>query len=485
MIIGFLMMPFLIHQYGNDRYGLWVLVLNFTGYLGLLNLGVGGSVIKYVAEFKAKNDQKSLNQICSSSLFLYLIAGLIAAVFALFIAYYCIDYFKIPNELLYEAKFVILIAGLQIASSIPLGVFSSYMRGMQRYDLIAYISVIILIIRTITIVFFVLRGYGLVTLALIHLFCSWLEGIGKIIYVYWADKSFRLHYKYVNKNSFKMVFDYSLFFFLYFISFRIIFAVDNLLIGYFLGTASITFYAIAHRLIEYIRLIAMGTAVFQPTVSHLQAMNQNSKNLLIMSIATKYIMIIALPIGASYIIVGRQFLQLWIGDIYTSLSYPVLIILTIGIIGNLTQHIAIQVLQGIAKHSYAAYAAILQAAISIILMVILLNDYGLKGVAIGKTVPMLFFNLLWIPWYTCKLLETSFLKFLYEALTKPLFAVIIYSVFLFIITKFIIIQNWMTFCGTIFLSIFLYVICASYLCFSKEERHTRFQQFRSAFNISR
>ncbi len=441
MMVGFLMMPFLIHSYGDDRYGLWILTLNFTGYLGLLNLGVGGSVVKYVAEYTSKKDIASLNEICTASFCLYLGTGILAAILSVIISFYGIVYFKIPVQLLTEAKYVVLIIGLQIAASIPLSIFSSYMRGVQRYDAIAFISICMMILRTMAIVIFVLYGFGLICLAMIHFVTSLLEGAVQIIYVYKMNDGFKIGMKFIRKKSFRMVSDYSLFFFLYIIAIRLIFAADSLLIGYFIGTAAIAFYGVAHRLTGYIRLLVMGMSVFQPTVSQLEALNQNAKYKSLMSVGTKYVMMISLPMGASYMIVGHEFLNLWIGHKYAALSYPTLVILSIGIIAFLAQHICIQVLQGLAKHNLAAYSAVLQAVISIVLIIVLMKYYGIAGTALGKTIPMIMFNLLWIPWYTCRLLKISYRKFLGEAFFPPLFAVLIFSLTLYFLSQWIAIHD--------------------------------------------
>jgi len=64
-VIQFMMMPFLVHRLGDMQYGIWILIMSFTGYLGLFDFGVSGSVVKYVAEFRAKNDNAGLQPGCA------------------------------------------------------------------------------------------------------------------------------------------------------------------------------------------------------------------------------------------------------------------------------------------------------------------------------------------------------------------------------------------------------------------------------------
>lgn len=120
-VIGFFMMPFVIHHLGNERYGIWVLILSLTGYLGLLDLGVSGSVVKYVAEVRAKKDYKRLNQLSSSGFCIYSAVGLLALLFTPLIAFHFSSYFNIPPHYLSTAKYMVLLTEFNIALSFPVG----------------------------------------------------------------------------------------------------------------------------------------------------------------------------------------------------------------------------------------------------------------------------------------------------------------------------------------------------------------------------
>jgi len=49
LAVAFLLSPFLVHSLGDSAYGLWVLVLSVTGYMGLLDTGLRVSIVKPVA----------------------------------------------------------------------------------------------------------------------------------------------------------------------------------------------------------------------------------------------------------------------------------------------------------------------------------------------------------------------------------------------------------------------------------------------------
>ena len=151
--VSFFMMPFIIYHLGDVRYGIWVLVISLTGYLGLLDLGIGGSVIKYVAQFESQKDQKRMNSMSSSVFYLYSGIAIVIILISICIATYALQYFRIPDEYLAVAKYVAIITGMNIALSFPFGFYGGYLRGIQRYDLIALLDTMVLLFRTLLTVF--------------------------------------------------------------------------------------------------------------------------------------------------------------------------------------------------------------------------------------------------------------------------------------------------------------------------------------------
>ena len=57
--IWFFLTPFILRQLGPSGYGLWIVVGSAVAYGTLLNIGISGAVIKYIAEHRARgeNDQ--------------------------------------------------------------------------------------------------------------------------------------------------------------------------------------------------------------------------------------------------------------------------------------------------------------------------------------------------------------------------------------------------------------------------------------------
>ena len=58
--------PYVINKLGTESYGLLAIVSVFVGYFSLLDLGFGVSIVKYISEYTAKDDKKTLTKIINT-----------------------------------------------------------------------------------------------------------------------------------------------------------------------------------------------------------------------------------------------------------------------------------------------------------------------------------------------------------------------------------------------------------------------------------
>ena len=71
MLVGLLVLPFNIAHLGKAAYGLWVLTTSVTAYFSVLDMGYSGAIVKFVAEHRARRDTRALNEVLSTTFYLY------------------------------------------------------------------------------------------------------------------------------------------------------------------------------------------------------------------------------------------------------------------------------------------------------------------------------------------------------------------------------------------------------------------------------
>ena len=72
--------PFLIRTLGQAEYGIYQLVISITAYLALLDLGVGNSVIRYIAKYRANNDKLSQRKFLGITTIYYAIIAVVVLI---------------------------------------------------------------------------------------------------------------------------------------------------------------------------------------------------------------------------------------------------------------------------------------------------------------------------------------------------------------------------------------------------------------------
>jgi hypothetical protein len=65
-IIGFVLLPFNVKELGPSAYGLWMLTASMTTYFSVLDLGFGGSMVRFVPGVTLAASTKSSAR-CSAS----------------------------------------------------------------------------------------------------------------------------------------------------------------------------------------------------------------------------------------------------------------------------------------------------------------------------------------------------------------------------------------------------------------------------------
>ena len=81
MLVSLVLPPFLVHHMSAAEYGAWVLILQLSAYVNLLDFGLQTAIGKYVAEYDASGDRDASHNLVSTSFTLLALAATIACIF--------------------------------------------------------------------------------------------------------------------------------------------------------------------------------------------------------------------------------------------------------------------------------------------------------------------------------------------------------------------------------------------------------------------
>jgi len=477
-LISLALVPFVLKHLGDAGFGVWVLTNAFTGYLGLFDLGIRSSVIRYVSKSKALADYQNLNQVINTSLATFTAIGGLTLILTVVLSFIFGSIFKIPVEFQNQASWVVLLIGLNLALGFPAGVFSGILLGMERFDLNNIFSLVNISLKAILIVIIFNFKANLIVLGGIQLFASLVAYLLIFAAVLRLEPNLKISLKSADRNTLKLIFQHGFFSFLLVVAYQVIYYSPNVLIGILSSATMVTYFAMATILVEYTRRAVNGVSfVINPIASGLESKGdfQTLKRVLILG--TKYSLLIILPISLSLIFLGKQFFALWLGPIYAEKCYPVLLILLIPQIYSMSQFVTEEVLLGQTKHKFLALVAVSEAVLTLILSLILIKKYGIIGAALGVAIPRLLNYSLFSAIYIKQAAEISFKDYFKQTFLPPLWAALPFVILLGLISKFLPAQNLLEFILEVVSSGLIFMLLAWNLCFSKEERRLWVERF--------
>lgn len=412
--IAFLVSPILVHSLGIEIYGVWTLIVSVTGYFTVLDFGVNTAIVRYISGKSAKKDYSGARSVYSTSIALFSFIGIAILVFSLIFGYFFNDIFRLQHIERYYIYTVFLLVSIDLASGLVFSVFLGSLVGLQEFRFINGTSIIFNIVKSVIIVLLLVRGYGLLTLALIQMLSNF--GISACQYVFIRKRYSFLKFEIgsIDRKTVKTIYDYSIYSFVIAISFKLLYYTDSIVIGSMIGVSEITYFAIPSTLVDYLgKFLWAMIAVLVPIISANEQTGEGVGNQELYVNGTKYTLLVGMPVIIALYFFGEDFIRLWMGTEIGEHSRWVLRILLIGYAFSFSQLIAQGILKGISKHRVLAYILCIDAFSNLFLSLFLAKIWGIEGVAFGTMLPMLISTVIIII-YSCKVLNMKFWNYIYN-----------------------------------------------------------------------
>jgi len=418
IIISLFMMPFLINSLGQRFYGLWAIVGKMMGYYGFLDFGLSSSVSRFLSRSHGQQDTLEMNKVANTGMFLFSLIGLFTLIITIIFVFICHLFIDDPDDI-QTFQIVIFLMGGSMAIEFPMRVYLGVLEARVRFDLTTYIDLFKLFTRTLLIFYFVYNGHGIVAMALV-VFAVNISG--HIITIILAKREFKeltFSITLIDKSNFGEFFTYSFSTFVIQIANSLKFKASSFIIAGFIGLSAVTIYEVAARLIGYfIQIIDRSLGVLTPVFSQYDGKgNTKDINKLFLE-STTLSVIISVFIGATLALYGEAFITRWIGEGYND-SITILQILVVPVTIALTQNTSLSLLKGISKHHFYAISNAIEGVANLVLSLILVQIYGIYGVAIGLLIPMLFMKLFIQPVYVCRVININMRKYFLNSLIIP------------------------------------------------------------------
>lgn len=419
-VMSFLITPFMVHRLGDFQFGIYTLAFSSVGYFDLLAQGIRSTLQRFVGRLSEARDREALNSIFSTALVLTLTVGFLIILVFFGLATVLPAFFKLTGLQQNLFAHLVILLGLNLGLGFPAALLSSYLCGLQRFDLNNFLSIARQGLRTVLILVVLLRGQGVLAVA----YCVLVSTVIFVPLNWWMIRGIDPRIKFskalVRFRTAGELATFSFWTLLNNAGELLRDSTDSVVIGRVLNSALITPFTVASRLVGYFRPIIVGlVSPSLPRFSQLDGLGREEAIQRLFLSITRLSALISLAIGSMLILHGRSLLLLWVGPRYVS-SYSVLVLLTIGAVASTSQSGTLQIL--IAKGRHRAYGiwTIGEGLANLVLSVIWAHQYGIFGVALGTAVPLLVVKLTLQPWYVTRVLDVSLREYFAKALARPL-----------------------------------------------------------------
>lgn len=404
-LLGIVVLPFNLKYLGEANYGLLTLVASVTVYFTVLELGYGGAIVRYVAEFRARRDPRALNEVLSTMFFVFTAIGIVAYLLAMALAWLLPVIFNLSAEQVHTGRIVVLIIGVQVALYFVFSIFGGVINGYELYYINNIVGGTFNVAAAVVNLLVLWLGYGLVEVVA----ATTATRIAPFfIYRRNAYKAFpgleiRLaHFRWsrlrelTGFSAYLAVIDWSA---------RLTYTTDFLILGMFLNTTVVAVYAVAQRLAEGLLRMTnqLHTFLFPAVVTHAVDGGVAQQRQLFIR-ATRFQLGVSIGLCGAVAAIGDVLIAAWVGPGYEASAAVLRVLCAIVVLRTLLSMPA-TVLKGTGHHRFVAIASAWCAVASVLLSVMAVQTFGMPGVAWGALVPTAVLSAAVVFPRTCRLVQ--------------------------------------------------------------------------------
>ena len=419
IIIAFVLSPFLVHTLGDTNYGIWSIIAALTGYMTLLDLGVSSAIAKYVSKHKALNDYKTINVVVSSGIVIMLMIGAFLLMISPFIADVVVKAFKFDPDMADTVHTLVIIGAIDVSIFVASGVLFGAFYGFQRNEVTNAAILFAALFKAVVFYFALTSGHNLLAMGVISLVANFLAACLLAFIMRKVEPEVELTVRHADKSTIGSIFNYSKFTFLTMLGMQLIYYSDAFVIGYFLTAAAITIYTIPWSLSEYSNKLIFAVAqTFVPVFSEQDAPegatrgNQAIYDTYI--IGTKAILVLSNLLCIGMLTLGDHFIGIWMGPKYAVECSTLLTIMFITQLIKSPQLLSYSILLGTANHQKFSTYNMLFSVANLLLSILLIQKFGLIGVAAATAFTQILFYSVVTPVLTSKVVNFSLIAYFKE-----------------------------------------------------------------------
>ncbi len=382
---GIIVTPFIIKMLGDSEYGLYTLIGAFVGYLSILDLGLNNAIVRYVAQYQAQKDDKGQENFLAISLLIYMVIGLIIAIGGL-VMYLNVNRLfgdSLTASELEKAKTMLLILVGNIAITLPGGAFIGICNGREHFVFPRVLSIAKYVLRTIMVLTILYFGADALGIVILDTAMNFLFILASMYYVFKILKvKVKLHQ--FEFSFIKEIFGYSIWIFVFALVYQFQWRSGQIILGSTTNTITVAVYGVGVLLGVYFMTFGnvINGLILPKAVKSVYNKSSSITLTSEMLRVSRVTLILLIYIFGAFLLLGQEFIVLWVGPIYKD-SWLVALLIMVAYIIPISQGYAHAVLEAKKRMRFKSLSSLLLSVLGIGLGGYLSRLYGIHGMIYG------------------------------------------------------------------------------------------------------
>ncbi|MBN2308529.1 MAG: oligosaccharide flippase family protein [Candidatus Hydrogenedentes bacterium] len=404
-VTGLLLTIYILERIDFAAWGLWSLVAVFTGYVSLLDFGIGSGFAKYIAEHAARNERDRLSAVVSTGFFFYLALGP-----ALVVAGWpCIDWciagvvrlmtWLAPERagdfrdlaLLSDVRFLFRWGLVLFAVSNCASAFTAVQTGLQRMGVTNVISFAASLIKIASTVLFLELGFGVRGLLYSSALVTGAFALASMAAAFRLAPDLRVSPRRIERATFRALFSFGWRAQIAKLANLVMYQTDKVIVGLvYAQFGPIGVYRFGEELANKVRqgpLMLLSALI--PAASDLDARDDHDRLRRLYLTSSKYVAAVAVPALAFAAASAGLLVHACLGDKDgVPVAAWVLRFIAVGNIANVISGAGVSVALGRGRADLHMKAGLIAAGANVVLTVALYLAIGFYGIPLATMLAM-------------------------------------------------------------------------------------------------
>ena len=383
VVLGLIVLPFNLRYLGASEYGLLVLVASITTYFSVLELGYGSATVKYVAEYRARRDATALNQIVSTTFFLFTGLGVLCYLVAIAVAALLPHLFSLAPGQVRTGRLVLLIIAANVAIHFAFSVYGAVVNGFERnyrnatYGWASEVSAALANLAVLLLGGGVVQLVAVTTLIRLSPYFFYRRNAHQVF------PELRIRWEYVQRERLRELTGFSAYLAVMDWSARLTYAFDAIILGALLNTNAVAVYSVGQKMSDGLtRLTQQLHTVLFPAIVHRSAVTSVAVQRQLMVRAARLQLAVAVGLCGCVATAAPYLVRAWVGPGFER-SVPIAQLLAVIVVLRTSMAMPATVLKATGHHRFAAATMAGCAVASVLLSIGLVQAFGLMGIAWG------------------------------------------------------------------------------------------------------